>query len=232
MAEMEGRVDSHVTGRFGQSGKRLTPGQSVAEWAQQWPCRGSLRRHLSVEAVAAEAEVWLRVVLSWKRQAWAQHCQQPDSCSSYTDSSRTQHGGGELSKSPLSHTHSHRVRGRGFWIIQWFPYIDGKDKVAKVSCWWLVVFLTRSLFSPPVCSQPCLSSLNVSCALREWIRVTGTILLTPSFPFPWQPHPPPVSSTLLTLPLATSTSPLPLILSMVTALTPISVRYTSQAHTR
>lgn len=59
MAEMEGRADSGVTGRVGQSGKRLSPGQSVAEWAQQWPRRGSLRRRLSVEAVAAEAEVWL-----------------------------------------------------------------------------------------------------------------------------------------------------------------------------
>lgn len=59
VAEMEGRADSGVTGRVGQSGKRLSSGQSVAEWAQQWPCRGSLRRRLSVEAVAAEAEVWL-----------------------------------------------------------------------------------------------------------------------------------------------------------------------------
>lgn len=40
----------------------------------------------------------------------------------------------------LTYTHSDRTRGRGLWIIQWFPYIDGKDKVATVGCWWLVVF--------------------------------------------------------------------------------------------
>lgn len=113
MADMEGRVDSCVTGRLGQSGKRLSPGQSVAERPQQWPCGGSLRRRPSVEAVAAAAERWLWVVLSWKRQARAQHCQQPDSrSSSCTDSGRTQHGGGELSKSPpLSRTHTHTERG-------------------------------------------------------------------------------------------------------------------------
>lgn len=44
--------------------------------------------------------------------------------------------------------------------------------------------------------------------------------------------PPSVSSTLCDSPSAcTSTSPLPLILSMVTPLTPISVKYTSKAHT-
>ncbi|XP_031708942.1 uncharacterized protein LOC116386674 [Anarrhichthys ocellatus] len=89
-AEMEGREDGGVTGRFGQSGECLSPRQAVAEQ----PCRrGSLRRRLSVEAVGAEADVWLRVVLSWKRQARAQHSQQPDSRSSCTDGSRTQHVG-------------------------------------------------------------------------------------------------------------------------------------------
>lgn len=38
---------------------------------------------------------------------------------------------------------------------------------------------------------------------------------------------PPVSSTLLSLPLAISTAPLPLLLSMVTAVTPMAARYTS-----
>lgn len=68
LAEMEGRVDSCVTGRSGQSGKHLPSWQPVAAWAQQRPCRGSPRRRLSVEAVAAEGEVCLRVVLSWERQ--------------------------------------------------------------------------------------------------------------------------------------------------------------------
>lgn len=107
MAEMEGKVDSCVTGWFVHSGKRLSPRQAVTEWMQQRPCRGFLRRCLSVEAVAAEGEAWLWAILSWKRQAWAQHCQQPNSRSSCTDSSRTQHGGGELSKSPLSLSHTH-----------------------------------------------------------------------------------------------------------------------------
>lgn len=105
VAEMEGRVDSCVTGRPGQSGERPSSGQSVAAWARQRPRGGSPRRRLSVEAVAAEVEAWLWAVLSWKRQAQAEHCQQPDSC---TDSSTTQHGGGELSKSP-SDTHRERL---------------------------------------------------------------------------------------------------------------------------
>lgn len=59
VAEMEGSVDSCVTGRCGQSGKRLSPGQPVAAGAQLQPCRGSPRRAPSVEAVAAEAEAWI-----------------------------------------------------------------------------------------------------------------------------------------------------------------------------
>lgn len=70
-AEMEGSVDSCVTARSGQCGERLPPGQLVAARAQLQLRGRSLWRGLSVEAVAAEAEVWMRAVLIWLRQAKA-----------------------------------------------------------------------------------------------------------------------------------------------------------------
>lgn len=93
----------------------------------------------------------------------------------------------------------------------------------------LLFFLTRSLFPPPVCLQPCLSSFNVSWESESVLQAQSCLLL--HFPFP-DNLAPSVSSTLFDSPSGcTSTSPLPLILSMVTPLTPIAVRYTSKAHT-
>lgn len=104
--------------------------------------------------------------------------------------------------------------------------------MAKVGCWWLVVFLTRSLFPPPVSLQPCLSAGNVSCTLWEWVCVCRHNLAYSFISLFLTASPPSVSSTLCDSPSAcTSTSPLPLILSMVTPLTPISVKYTRKAHT-
>lgn len=152
MAEMEGRVDSCVTGRPGQSGERLSSGQSVAAWAQQRPRGGSPRRRLSVEAVAAEGEAWLWAVLSWKRQARAEHCQQPDS---WTDSSTTQHGGGELSKNlPQTHTAYKLSSGVRTQMKKISAATDGS------------FFLTCSFFRPSAALQTCFPSFGVSCTRR------------------------------------------------------------------
>lgn len=77
MAEMEGRADSRVTGRPGQSGECPSSRQSVAVLVQRRLSCGSPGRSLSVEAAVTEGEAWLRVMLSWKRQARAQLRQQP-----------------------------------------------------------------------------------------------------------------------------------------------------------
>lgn len=168
---MEGRVDSRVTGRFGQSGKCLSSRQCVAARSQRRACRGSPRRRLSVEAVAAEAEVWLWVVLSCEGQARAQQCQQPDSCSSCTDSSSSQHGGGcELSKYPPSlslsrpHTRSERERLINYPLVSVYRWKRqrGQGRLLMACCF------PHSLLLPPLVSlQTCLASPSISCTLRE-----------------------------------------------------------------
>lgn len=80
-------------------------------------------------------------------------------------------------------------------------------KKIKNSCWWLLVFLTHCSYRPPVWLQTCLRLISAVLWGSEWV-FAGTILLTPSFPFPWQPHPPsvPPSGCFCTTPLPSTLS--------------------------